>query len=218
MDTQVKQLLPRTFIEIIRHDLGERQWQSLDSNIIRRFTCLFRQKTLRYLGIVDWVYCSPAGKLVATLLKPFSLLPDKCVRDSLFDFIIKQNDTCIHKQRRYFLEQPSPFTFESKFNNEPRVHEEFSGGLGMYLKLGVKRGNLLFRDQGYFLRIRNWRLPIPRWLSVGRFELLHRNIDDRHFQVIIRIAHPLLGTLFYQRGTFFDIRSTENLATIGPHQ
>jgi hypothetical protein len=214
MDMQVKHTHENSFVDIIRQDLGEKQWQQLDSNIIRRFTCLFRQKTLRYIGIVDWVYCSPIGKILAKLLSRISLLPDKCSRKSLFDFIIQQQNGRIHKQRRYFIDQATPFVFESIFSNEPGVHEEFSGGLGMYLKLIVKRGNLLFRDQGYFLRIRNWRIPVPGWLSVGRFELLHRNIDDRHFQVIIRIAHPLLGTLFYQRGEFFDIRSSENLATI----
>ncbi|MGD8926592.1 MAG: DUF4166 domain-containing protein [Thioalkalispiraceae bacterium] len=211
MDMQAKS---KSFIDIIRTDLGESQWQKLDHAIITRFTCLFRQNTLRYLGTVNWIYCSPVGKLIAKLLKPFSLLPDKCARNSLFDFIIRQSNDRIYKQRRYFLDESLPFTFESTFKEEPAVHEEFPGGLGMYLKLKVKKGSLLFCDQGYFIRFQKWRIPLPRWLSVGHFELLHRNIDDRHFQVIIRIAHPLLGTLFYQRGTFFDVRSSENLATL----
>ena len=214
MDMPVTNMQASSFIEIIRQDLGEQQWQELDKDIIRRFTCLFRQKTLRYLGIVDWVYCSPIGKIIATMLKPFSLLPDRCARNSFFDFIIRQQHDRLEKQRRYYIDHSSPFTFGSIFNEKPAVHEEFSGGLGMYLKLAVKKGNLLFRGKGYFLRVRKWRIPIPAWLSVGSFELLHRNIDDRHFQVIIRIAHPILGTLFYQRGEFFDIRSSENIATI----
>lgn len=112
------------------------------------------------------------------------------------------------------MEAGSPFTFTSVFAQTPKVHEEFTGGLGMYLKLLVKNGSLLFRDQGYFFRFGKWRIPIPRWLSVGSFELLHRNINERRFQVIIRITHPLLGVLFYQRGEFFDIRSLKKLRAI----
>lgn len=214
MDTHTNNTSAYSFIDIIQLDLGGKQWSALNHNIIRRFTRSIQQNTLRYRGVVDWVYCSPVGAFIAKCLKPFSLLPDRCARQSQFEFIIKEHNGQIHKQRRYHMETNIPFIFSSLFDNKPSLHEEFSGGLGMYLGLAVKKGDLLFRDRGYFFRIGNWRLPIPRWLSVGRFELLHRNIDDRRFQVIIRIAHPLLGTLFYQRGDFFDTRCSNELNAI----
>jgi len=214
MDMQTNKIIETSFIDIIRKDVGEKQWQELDINIIKRFTRSTRKSCLRYHGIVDWVYCSPLGALLAKCLKPFSLLPDRCTRSSQFEFVINESKDGIYKQRRYFLGDKSPFTFRSVFAHKPGVHEEFSKGLGMYLKLMVKRGSLLFRDAGYFFRIGKWRLSIPGWLSVGKFELLHRNIDERRFQVIIRITHPLFGTLFYQRGDFYDTRSLEALHAI----
>ena len=220
MDTRTNNTSAYSFIDIIQLDLGGKQWRALNNNIIRRFTrsiqqnTLRRQSTLRYRGVVDWVYCSPVGAFIAKCLKPFSLLPDKCARNSQFEFVIKEQQGHIHKQRCYFMRENTPFTFTSIFDHRPHLHEEFSGGLGMYLRLVVKKGDLLFRDRGYFFRLWRWRLPIPRWLSVGRFELLHRNIAERRFQVIIRIAHPLLGTLFYQRGDFFDTRCLNELNAI----
>jgi len=214
MDTPRNNTTNYSFIDIIQLDLGGKQWQALNNNIVRRFTRSIQQNTLRYRGVVDWVYCSPVGAFMAKCLKPFSLLPDKCARQSQFEFVIKEHSGQIHKQRRYCMGASTPFTFSSTFDHRPSIHEEFSGGLGMYLKLVVKKGDLLFRDRGYFFRIGSWRLPIPSWLSVGRFELLHRNIDQRRFQVIIRIAHPLLGTLFYQRGEFLDMRCLNELNAI----
>jgi len=214
MDAKTKDNFTFSFIDIIRQDLGEKQWKEFDRSIITRFTRSFRKNCLRYHGVVDWVYCSPIGALIAKVLKPFSLLPDRCTRNSKFEFVIQENEGTIYKQRRYFMDEDAPFTFTSVFGNKPRVHEEFSQGLGMYLKLSVKRGDLLFRDAGYFFRVGNWRIPIPRWLSVGSFELLHSNIDERRFQVIIRIAHPLFGTLFYQRGDFYDTRSLCKLSAV----
>lgn len=213
MDTHVDyQYTKKSFIDIIRRDLGNKQWQQLDKRIIRRFTHSSGSSRLRYLGVVDWIYCSPIGYLFGKLLRPFSLLPDRCARNSQFEFLISEKNSVIHKQRKYLLDDKTPFTFRSLFTDHPGVLEEFGGRLGMNLKLVVKRGALLFRDKNYFCAVAKWRLPMPRWLTVGRFELLHRSIDERRFQVIIRIAHPLFGTLFYQRGEFFDVRSSSALA------
>jgi hypothetical protein len=151
---------------------------------------------------MHWVYCSPVGYVIAKIIKRLSILPDICARDAAFTFTIGMKNNVICKQRTYDLGNSERFIFTSRFSNEPRLHEEFGGGIGMYLGLYVKRKALLFRDQGYFLRLKKWRLHLPRWLTVGHFDLLHRNIDDQRFQIIIRVVHPLLGTLFYQRGEF----------------
>jgi len=196
-----------TFANLIRIDLGETQWHNLHPDIIQRFTLPARAKHLRYTGVVNWVYCSPIGKLIALILKPLELLPALCARDSQFEFVINHQVNQINKRRRYFLDSNTPFTFHSLFTQQPTLHEEFKAGLGMNLKLSVTNGNLLFQDRGYFWRIGKWRIPVPRWCSIGKFELLHRNIDQRYFQVIIRISHPLFGVLFYQRGEFFKDRT-----------
>lgn len=209
-DLLLKQDLPdataindaKSFIAQIEQALGEKQWQELNPDIKNRFTNRSSSRSLRYIGVVKRVYCSITGKLIARLLKPLELLPDRCARDVAFDFLIQRNKNGLLKQRRYYLEDTVPFTFRSVFSSQPIIHEEFKAGLGMKLKLSVKNGNLIFRDDDYFWRFKNWRIPIPAWLSIGRFELVHRNIDRERFAVSIRIAHPLLGVLFYQHGEF----------------
>lgn len=193
----------QSFGAMLRDALGENDWSRLDRAISTRFAgYVSEQHPLRFVGRMQWVYCSPVGMFVAKLIKRFSILPDICARDSEFSFAISGSNGGFLKQRQYQLGQGRRFLFTSRFSDLPRLHEEFGGGLGMYLRLVVKRGALLFRDQGYFLRVLRWRVPLPRWLTVGRFELLHRNIDARRFQVIIRVSHPWFGTLFYQRGEF----------------
>jgi len=195
------------FGKMLRNELGKHSWAKLEPAIAERFTvCENHDNSIRFTGTMHWVYCSPMGAIIAKLIKRFSILPDMCARNAAFFFNINMYKGSIAKQRGYNLGERRHFTFTSTFGDQPCLHEEFKGGLGMYLRLAVKRGALLFRDNGYYLRVKNWRIPLPRWLSVGEFELLHRNIDDQHFQIIIRVAHPLLGTLFYQRGEFERIR------------
>ena len=215
MDTQEYSLLNQPEIEqnkkrrvkpfgpMLRGALSEHAWSKLESAIKNRFTSTVSDDhILRFSGKMHWVYCSPIGAIIAKFIKRFSILPDSCARDVDFTFDISMQNGEIIKQRGYKLGANKSFMFTSTFDDQPRLHEEFSGGIGMYLGLAVKRGALLFRDQGYFLRIKRWRFPLPSWLTVGKFDLLHRNIDDQRFQIIIRVAHPLFGTLFYQRGEF----------------
>lgn len=192
-----------SFATLLRQVMGESEWLELESAIHRRFaTYVAEGHSLVFKGKMQWVYCSPLGFIISKVIKRFAILPDACVRDSDFTFDIGMRKGEILKQRTYEMRAKQAFHFTSLFRAEPRLHEEFNGGIGMYLSLLVKRGSLLFRDEGYFFRIRQWRLRLPRWLTVGHFDLLHRNLDEQRFQVIIRVVHPLLGTLFYQRGEF----------------
>lgn len=192
-----------SFGAVLRRSLGEQSWRRLEPAIAARFAGYIRpRRPLRFTGSMQWVYCSPIGALLAGFIRRFSILPDRCARNAGFIFDIGLRDGKIVKQRTYRLSADREFCFTSVFSDLPRLHEEFGGGIGMYLRLIARRDSLWFRDQGYFLRVGKWRLPIPRWLTVGSFDLMHRNIDRRRFQIIIRVAHPLLGTLFYQRGEF----------------
>ncbi len=192
-----------TFVQCIQTELGSNEWKKLHPDIIQRFIPSTHFQQLRYIGVVNWVYCSPIGKLIALFLKPLQILSEQNARNVQFEFIINHQVRKIKKQRRYFLGSDEIFTFRSSFAHLPILHEEFKAGIGMKLKLSVDNGDLVFNDQGYFWRIGKWRISIPRWCSIGKFELLHQNINHHYFQVIILISHPVFGVLFYQRGIFF---------------
>jgi len=193
----------QSFGTLLRAALGDAAWVRLAPAIRQRFAAyISADQALRFRGCMHWVYCSPLGSLIMRLLARYSILPVQCARDVAFEFQIGMQQEAIVKQRRYHFGPDNQFVFRSVFSDLPRLHEEFTGGIGMYLDLLETQGGLLFRDRGYFWRVLGWRLPLPRWLCVGRFELLHRNLDAQRYQIIIRVAHPLLGTLFYQRGIF----------------
>ena len=194
---------PLTFAAVLRRTLGERAWSNLDPQIAARFAPTIRPKNpLRFVGDMDWVYCSPLGALIAWLLRRAALVPERRARKVPFEFRVGVHDGQFTKERDYHLGQHRVFRFRSVFRDTPRLQEEFRGGLGMYLQLRTQCGALLFRDDGYFVRLGWWRMPLPGWLTIGRFELLHRSIDTERFQVVLRVAHPVFGTLFYQRGEF----------------
>jgi hypothetical protein len=119
-----------------------------------------------------------------------------------FVFRIEARGPAFHKERLYRFADGSVFAFRSLFAAAPLLHEQFPLGLGMALKLEAQPdGALLFADDGYFVRIMDRRWRLPAWLA-ARFELLHKSIDADRFQVLLRVSHPLFGTLFYQRGEF----------------
>ena len=195
----------QSFTDILRQSMSKLDWAKLHPAIQARFSpSILPNTTLCFSGTMQWVYCSPIGALLAKVLRPFSILPDTCNQNTKFDFRIFKRGGVFMKQRRYKLSTDETFTFTSIFSEQPCLHEEFGGGIGMKLKLAVDQGALMFLDQGYFLRLGRWRIRWPRWLTVGSFELLHRNIDAQRFQVIIRVTHPIFGTLFYQRGEFMN--------------
>lgn len=194
---------PGSFAAILRRALGAAAWAGLHPDIAARFeTKAGADPAQRFTGTVHWVYCSPVGAVIARLLRRAAILPHHCARDADFEFRIEPGRDELIKTRNYFLRPGRCFSFRSRLREQPALHEEFNGKLGMYLRLAVENGALLFRDDGYFLRLGRWRIPLPAWLTVGRFELLHRNLDPQRFQILIRVSHPLLGTLFYQRGEF----------------
>lgn len=195
----------KSFGESLRQALGEMQWMNLDASITARFSPpATHDRNLHFTGIVHWAYCSLFGAFLGWLIKALAVLPHQVCRNADFTFLIKHTPQGIVKERTYCWSDGAQFVFQSRLGDFPILHEEFCAGFGMYLKLSAEHGALLFSDDGYFLRLRKFRIQLPNWLFAGRFELLHRSIDSQRFQVLIRVSHALFGTLFYQRGEFRD--------------
>lgn len=170
----------------------------LDPRIARRFG----KAKLRFAGTMSQVYCSLIGALFATLLRPLHLLPARCASDVHFVFRIESTGAGFTKERRYRFADGSEFVFRSLFVATPQPQEEFPLGCAMVLRLETQAdGALLFASDGYRIQFAGWSVRLPVWL-VARFELLHQSIDEDRFQVLLRVSHALLGTLFYQRGEF----------------
>jgi hypothetical protein len=158
------------------------------------------------------------GGLIARLIAFVRVLPTVRAHEVPFEFHLSPAGAGAWIKERLYHFAGGPFEFRSVMRIEPNggLIENFPCGLCMKIRLAADGDSLYFLDDGYFLRIgraRRLRLPIPRWLSVGRFTLTHRNLDRDHFSVSISLQHPLFGCLFYQHGTF---RSAQPRAVPGP--
>lgn len=193
-----------SFAAMLRAALGLTAWASLDAAIRTRFAAPKSSAGLRFAGNMQQVYCSPVGWLIATLLAPLALVPARCAQNVAFTFQIDPGaNGCLLKTRSFRWAYGAPFIFRSQFGCAPTLHERFFGGLGMHLKLRARDGALEFLDDGYFLEVAGYRINLPRWAN-PRFELVHRNLDEQRFQVLLKVSHACFGTLIYQRGEFSE--------------
>ena len=195
------------FAVLLRTALGAR-WQFLHPDIRARFTLAPGATQQSFTGTMDEINRSAIGWAIARLIAFMHILPSVRARDVPFEFNLSPAASLLPaagwvKQRLYHFNN-GRFEFRSvmRIANNGELIEQFPYGLGMKIKLAAGDDTLHFLDDGYFLRIGALRLPLPRWLTVGRFVLTHKNIDRDHFTVEINLEHPLLGRLFHQHGRF----------------
>ena len=183
------------------------QWETLHPDIRERFTMAPGDKRQSYTGTMAVVERSFMGWLIARLIAFMHVLPAVRARDVPFAFNLSPAPGAGWIKERLYRFTGGVFEFRSvmRLTRGGELVEQFPWGLGMRIRLGAE-GNggdtLYFRDNGYFLNLGGWRLPLPRWCTVGRFTLAHRNTGHDSFIVEISLDHPLLGRLFYQRGAF----------------
>jgi hypothetical protein len=197
---------PNGLAGVLRAALGT-SWQQLHPHIRARFTLAPGASRQRFTGSMREIERSALGWLIAKLIAFVRILPAQRARDVPFEFNLSAAPGGGWIKERLYHFASGRFEFRSVMGIEPtgELIENFPCGLCMKIRLAADADALYFLDDGYFLRLgraRKLRLPIPRWLSVGRFTLTHRNLDRDHFMVSISLQHPLFGRLFYQHGTF----------------
>jgi Domain of unknown function (DUF4166) len=208
----------RTFADLLNTALGK-DASHLHPEIRARFFTHGAGRRSSFRGRMNQVDRSFFGWCVALALRPLRVLPSCRAYAVPFEFHLEPApDGGGWIKRRVYGLPGGAFEFSSvmKLDDDGSLVEQFPLGLGMRVRLEATRDALWFRDDGYFLRIRGFRLDFPRWLGIGRFELEHRNIDSDRFDVEIRIRHLLFGPLFHQAGRFQSgSASIERAATLG---
>ncbi len=201
---------------LLRTALGTR-WQHLHPDIRARFTLAPGETRQSFSGTMSEINRSTVGWIIARLIAFVRILPAVRAQDVPFEFNLTPAPGAGWIKERLYHFHDGRFEFRSVMNiaRNGELIEQFPYGLGMKIRLGAEGNNgdtLTFRDDGYFLRLGALRLPLPRWLTVGRFTLAHQNIDREHFTVTISLDHPLFGRLFYQHGSFRQSRVLRSAA------
>lgn len=185
--------------------LGD-EWAKINPHIQRRFSQdPLPGAPICYHGIMTHVRCSLLGKLLAHAVQWTGALQPYRGNHVPVEIIVSARSDIdgVFKERIYRFEGRKPFRFNSYMTlHKGKLLEFVGGGFGMSIHIEVKDGNLHFHDRGYFIGLGPLRIPLPYFLSPGDTYLLHENVGEQQFNIIIRIHHRLFGEMYYQEGVF----------------
>lgn len=196
--------------QLFKSQVGEERWKNLSPHIQKRFDANpSPDKPIRYQGTMTRVEASFIGVVLANLVRFSGALLPYVGKDVATDILVfsKPGMPDIFKQRVYFFPGKKPFTFNSNMRRAENgdVLEFVGFGLGMKLIVTEKEGNLYFSDNGYFFSIGNWRIPLLSPFNPGKTRLLHSDMGEKTFKIVIDIQHPIFGKMYYQQGIFHHV-------------
>ena len=188
--------------------LGPSAWSRLTADIRRRFKAKPRAgEAFSYFGTMGIVACSTAGQLLAQLYRLIGTPLPPYRGDQVPVTIRLYRDRAgggIVWERRYALARRCPLKVCSTktLDRDGGLLECIGGGFGMRLRLFERDCALHFLSTGYFCRLGPLKIPIPLLLTPGRTHVIHSDLGGGRFRFTMSIVHPVLGTTFFQDGSF----------------
>lgn len=190
--------------------VGEAAWATLPEAVRRRFSKrLAPDDTIVYRGDVVSTTLSRAGRILSFLARAIGAplpLTDGATGPAL---VVVSEDARLGGQcwlRIYNRPGRFPQAIHSakRFRGSTGLEEYVGFGIGMALRVTVEDGALIFRSAGYFLALREWRLPLPRLVHPGQMTIEHRDLGSGRFAFSLDLEHRLLGRLLAQVAHFHD--------------
>ena len=185
----------------------------LPAPIRRRFSRhLADGERVVYLGHVAATHMTLAGRLIAQLARlvgaPLPLEPGGCVPVTVIvtgsERFCGQVWTRIYDRARGF---PQVIQSVKRFGGATGLEEIVAHGVGMRLKLKVSDGALVFRSAGYFIRCLGVQVSLPRWLTPGAIEVVHREESSGQFSFSLSVTHLWAGPVIDQIALFREEHS-----------
>jgi hypothetical protein len=188
--------------------LSAEEWVALPVPVRRRFSERVADgRTVLYVGEVVACAMNPVGWLFAQVARLCGG-PLPLTRETHMPAVVTvSEDTATKGQiwtRLYTRRNGFPQVIHSskQFGGPTGLEEYVGRGVGMALTVHVEDGALKFCSAGYFLRIGNARLPLPRWLTPGALTVTHQDIGGGRFQFVLDVVHPLFGAIIHQAAIF----------------
>lgn len=194
--------------------VGEEAWGRLPEAVRRRFSKrLADGEAVVYQGRVVATELSRWGRLLAIAA---TAIGGPLPRDGTSGaaVVVVTEDTGLGGQswtRTYARPGRFPQVVHSakRFCGPTGLEEYVGCGVGMTLGVTVEDGALFFRSESYFLAFGRFRLTLPRWLSPGAMEIVHRDEpglagEGYAFSFRLALIHPRLGRLVSQLAYFSD--------------
>ena len=202
-------LLPDTSF---RNLLGELAWRRLPPAVRERFAWKPAPgAAIRYVGVMTVVRASAAGWLVAQACRLVGtpLAPHRGSDVPVTVTLRLDGDSHgIVWERLYRFAGRAPVRCVSvkKATGEGLI-ECVGAGVGMWLRLSERDGELHFRSTGFFWRRGRLCFGLPRWLWPGEMHVVHADLGGGWFRFRIAVRQGLLGEILFQDGIFAAERS-----------
>lgn len=195
--------------------LGKHAWQELPRTVQYRFTHRVNHgESQIYKGFVDHTRMNKAGWVLVQALRligtPLPIDTENAGQAAVVT-VTEDIQGCGQFWTRQYGRQsgfPQIIHSSKRFAGPTGLEEYIGHGIGMTLRLSVKDGSLLFKNDQFFITFFGQRIYLPKWLEPGALTVSHTDIGEycghQWFEFGLDLMHPLLGHLFHQRVTFKD--------------
>jgi len=190
--------------------LGDDAWARLHPDIQTRFSIEHAHLSVTYRGVMQQVYLSFAGKLLAQLCRligtPLALC---CGTDIPIEVKVYPDSTLQGMTWDRYYHYPNKKINRVKSTKciqaDNRLIEVIGSGFGMYLDVYEKNSALYFESTRYFLQLGRSKIPIPALLTPGKTIVSQSVMSDGRFEFRLNVVHPVLGRVFKQYGYFQEV-------------
>ncbi len=206
-DAEVRDLRFRALV-------GEEAWARLPEAVRKRFSKrLADGEAIVYQGRVVSTELSRRGRLLAFAARAIGgPLPREGTAGAAVVVVTEDKGLGGQSWTRSYARPgrfPQVVHSAKRFCGPTGLEEYVGAGIGMTLKVTVEEGALFFRSERYFVAVGGLRLNLPRWLSPGVMEIVHRDEpglagEGYAFSFSLALTHPRLGPLVSQLAYFGD--------------
>lgn len=191
--------------------MGMEAWATLPEPVRRRFSKRLAAGAIRlYSGHVVTTELSRAGRILAFFANLIgSPLPSTHGATGPSVVAVQEDETLRGQiwSRSYARPGRFPQVVHSakRFQGPTGLEEHVGAGIGMTLRVTAEEGTLVFRSECYFFQAAGLRLYIPRALSPGRMEIVHRQEAGATFSFRLTLTHTVFGRLVHQLAFFQEV-------------
>jgi hypothetical protein len=193
-----------------RRLVGESAWGQLPRAVRHRFGRLLAPgESAAFIGEVAATTMTKTGWLWAQVARLMGApLPLKRLSHTPAAVLVTE-DTASDMQlwTRIYHEPgrlPQVIRSMKRFAGPTGLEECVGAGFGMMLNVTVEHRCLVFRSEEYFWRFGDQRVRIPRPLTPGRIEVIHREERAGQFSFSLNVDHPWFGRIIEQVAFFRD--------------
>ena len=194
-----------TTLCLMQQVLGN-DWEKLPTVIQRHYQITTTQKnyTVRGVMTIDYPFWVKPILMITRLMGALVDLKGENNQVQVKKWIV-DNPQVLYWQREIQAPNGKKTVFASRMalQQANELVEFVGGGFGIFLKLSVEDGKLIYRSQTHLLKLGKCIIPIPDWLFLGHAIISETALSDETFLLDFRLEHPWWGQTYFYGGVFY---------------